>query len=298
MTGRKTILLRTNSKVNLFLRILGPRPDGYHEVETILHGVGLADEIALEPAEDGVGVAMATPWGDELPFAEDNLITRAAEALMEHAGVRRGARIEVTKNIPVGAGLGGGSGNAAGALVALAELWGLELGHEALLEIGRSLGADVPYCIEGGTALATGRGDELTRMPPPEELHLVLGISDIPLLTRDVYAAYDELEGEDGVGSAPALTLALGSGDTHEIAGLIHNDLERAAVALRPELAAKKSALQDAGALAAMVSGSGPTLMGIALEEAHAETVAARVRDHFARVEVVRSAPRCIERLD
>lgn len=293
--------MRTNAKVNLFLSVLGRRPDGYHEVETILHGIRLSDDIEVMPTSTGkVEIDMRFDDGlrGELPSPEDNVIWTVASRLVERGAVNEGLRVKLTKRIPIGAGLGGGSGNAAGVLVALNELWDTQIARDELNKIAGTVGADVPYCIGGGTALATGRGEEITALPAPDEMAFVLGLSDEPLYTRDVYALWEAHETpRPEEGSAP-ITLALGGGDVGEIASLLHNDLEPAIFRLRPELEEKKQVMIDAGALGSLVSGSGPTVFGVARDEQHAELVARSVERHFHRTLIVQSQPQCIERLD
>lgn len=293
-----SLRLKAHAKINLFLRVMGRRPDGYHEIETILHGVSLPDEIDVAVAAAGFAVEME--WGPGLtgwlPAQADNLAARAARLLQSRTGRIRGARVHVVKNIPVGAGLGGGSADSAAVLVALNRLWDEGLNTDGLVRLAADIGSDVPYCIGGGTVLATGRGENLTPLPGPE-LCFVLGFSYQPLLTRDVYRAWDQL-GSSDTGRAAPMILALGAGDAEEVAMALHNDLEAAACALRPELAAKKKSMIAAGALGALVSGSGPTVFGLARDGREAEAVAARVEEHFDAVLVVSSKEQCIEALD
>jgi 4-diphosphocytidyl-2-C-methyl-D-erythritol kinase len=294
------VRMKTHAKLNLFLRVLGRRADGYHEVETILHGVELGDDIDVELTDSGkveIDMALADSVSDLLPPSEQNTVWHAAQHLIEHQGARNdGVRIKIVKRIPIGAGLGGGSGNAAGVLVALNELWKTELNRDGLLGIAGRVGSDVPYCISGGTALATARGESLTPLPSPATLWFVLGISHHPLLTRDVYAAWEPGREAEPVGSAE-MTLALGAQDLEEVAALLYNDLEAPAFGLRPELAGKKEALVRGGALGAVMSGSGPTLFGVAADEAHAREVARAVEGEFDQVVVTCSRAECIERL-
>ncbi|HYO60554.1 MAG TPA: 4-(cytidine 5'-diphospho)-2-C-methyl-D-erythritol kinase [Actinomycetota bacterium] len=294
-----SVRIKTHAKINLFLRVLGPRSDGYHEVETILHGIEMGDEIDVrltDTANVEVEMVLGEAVSDLLPPSEQNTVWHAAQHLIERGALNEGVHIKIVKRIPIGAGLGGGSGNAAGVLVALNELWRTELNRDALLGIAGRVGSDVPYCIAGGTALATARGESLTPLPSPATMWFVLGISHHPLLTRDVYAAWEPDPGAEPVGSAE-MTLALGGGDVVEVASLLYNDLERPAFSLRPELAERKEALVRAGALGASLSGSGPTLFGIASDEAHARQVAAAVEDDFDKVVVTWSRLECIERL-
>jgi 4-diphosphocytidyl-2-C-methyl-D-erythritol kinase len=291
--------MKTHAKVNLFLRVLGRRPDGYHEIETILHGTALADELELRAMSSGtihVDMTLAGDLRGPLPLPAEDLVARAAGAVGAAAGGRWGAVIRVVKHIPIGAGLGGGSANGAGTLVALNELWGNPLRPEELTSRAALLGCDVPYFLEGGTALATARGEEIAPLVSTSVLWLVLGISHAPLATGDVYAAWDAI-GPTPVNAAP-LVMALGAGDAGEIASLLHNDLEAAAFRLRPGLAGAKEAMLAAGAVGASMSGSGPTIFGIARDRSHARLLAARVEDAFDLVVVTSSHEPSLQYLD
>jgi len=286
---RDVLDLRANAKVNLFLRVVGRRVDGYHDIETIFHSVGLSDDLRVERIEGRrpeVSMRFAQGVTGEVPPPETNLAYRAAARFLERTGVAGNVRIDITKRIPIGGGLAGGSADAAATLVAMRQLFGT--GDDVLLEeLARELGSDVPYCLRGGSALATGRGEKLTSLPNAAEMWLVLGLSNAPLLTRDVYAAWDERERA----SAPTSTEfieTLGS-DFEGVAARVHNDLEAAAFSLRPELRAKKQALIDAGGLGALLCGSGPSLFAITRDEQHAHAVATSVRGVFDRVEIAPS---------
>ena len=299
MTVGTVVRLRTYAKVNLFLRVIGTRADGFHEIETILHGIGLYDEIEMAVTEGSIDVSMELVDGltGSLPAAADNLIRHAADVLHAHSGVSSGVSVKVRKGIPIAAGLGGGSGNAAGALVILGDMWGVELDRDTTMSLAARIGSDVPYCIEGGTVLATSRGEHLTQLPATASMCFVLGGTNDPLSTADVYAAWDGLSPAEPSSSA-ALTLALGAGDVAEVGALLHNDLEPAAFSLLPDLADKKRALLDADALGAGMSGSGPTMFAVARDEAHALRIADRAGAAFDWVKVVGSHRPCIERLD
>jgi 4-diphosphocytidyl-2-C-methyl-D-erythritol kinase len=296
----RVLRLRTNAKTNLLLRVLGRRPDGYHEIETIFHTLSLSDTISLEPTtSDEIEVAMhseTSPPGG-LPHPSDNLVAAAARKLIEAKGRRRGVRIEIDKHIPIGAGLGGGSGNAAGVLEGLNEMWGLGLDLGSLARLALEIGADVPYCLTGGTALGTGLGERTTPLTVRETLWFALGLSNEPLLTRDVYGEFEAHRDTADTGSGP-MRLALGQGDVVAIAALVHNDLEPPAFRLRPGLAQLKAAMLGAGALGAVMSGSGPTMVGLARDRDHASAIAKAAEPSFDRVVVSSSRPVCVERLD
>jgi 4-diphosphocytidyl-2-C-methyl-D-erythritol kinase len=292
--------IRSNAKVNLFLQVMGLRHDGYHEVETILHGVKLADEIVIRTNDEPrieVDMRLAEGLDGDVPEQEQNLAYIAARAMIEKGATEVGAHIDILKRIPIAAGLGGGSGNAAGILVILNEMWELGIDEDELLDVAAGIGSDVPFCIGGGTALAKARGEQLTRIPGLSDMWFVLGVSDESLSTRDVYAAWDELGHPSEVSSA-SITMALGGRDGAEVASLLYNDLEPIVFQLRPELEDKKRALMEAGSFGASLSGSGPTLYGVAGDEVHARKIAGGVEDAFDKVIVVRSQPECIERLD
>jgi 4-diphosphocytidyl-2-C-methyl-D-erythritol kinase len=181
-------------------------------------------------------------------------------------------------------------------LVTLADVWGMEMDRESLFAAAERLGSDVPYCLEGGTVLATARGENLTPLPQTLRTWFVLGGTAAPLYTRDVYEAWDRLP-PGGESSSAAMLLAVGAGDTGEVASLLSNELEPAAFTLMPELMGKKQSLLDAGALGACMTGSGPTIYGIASDEGHALAIARGVEDRFDWVRVVASEQECIQRV-
>lgn len=297
MDAASALRFKTGAKLNLFLRVVGRRPDGFHELESIFHSLAFADDLDVVASGTEVEVVVE---GDEIPAGHlpelhDNLVYRAARLLKERAGVSAGARIELCKRIPIGGGLGGGSSNAAGTLLALDELWGLGLDKDELVRLGLEIGSDVPYCIAGGTtSLVTGRGENLSPLPLAESpFWFVLGISDLPLLTKDVYDEFDRDPSDDRASTA-AMTMALGAGDAQELGALLFNALEVPAFRLRPDLIDRKRALLDAGALGAALSGSGPTLFGVAADESHARAIAAEVEDDFERAIVTASSTGCV----
>jgi len=279
------------------LVVRGRRKDGYHEIATVLHSVSLADDLIVTERAgppDHIEVDFE-PWlGEAAIPAEQNLVTRAADLVSTRAGRRSGLEVCLRKRIPLGAGLGGGSANAAGALIALNRLWAAEIGAAELNRMGAELGSDVPYCLVGGTALATGRGEVVRKVEAPQPLSFVLGMTREPLSTTEVYRAWSP--GLSPHEPEPELLLAaLAAGDPERLSGLLHNDLEPVALELRPELRHAKAALLDAGALGAGLSGSGPTLFALAQCEAHAHEVATGVEGVFEKVAVVSSRPACVE---
>ncbi|MDQ3931596.1 MAG: 4-(cytidine 5'-diphospho)-2-C-methyl-D-erythritol kinase, partial [Actinomycetota bacterium] len=319
-----TVRVRVPAKVNLFLAVRGLRPDGMHDIVSVLHTVTLYDELTAS-LESPLGscyhpanrrlfdVVLEHDAGPQVPRDDSNLAMRAARSL---AGVVRGrtssttagpdtqsldvpvqersselglmTRLVLEKRIPVAGGMAGGSADAAGALLALNRLWECGLDHESLKGVAATLGADVPFCVTGGTALATGTGAAAAQVLCRASYHWVVGIDSQPLSTRSVYEAWDEV----GVPSSAApdqVLQALRSDDPEALAAALHNDLEVAAFHLRPSLREASTALLDAGALRALVSGSGPTLVALAGNARHARQLATAVADCFDRVEVVRS---------
>lgn len=262
------------AKINLSLRVRTLRPDGYHEIATVFHAVSLTDEVTVSAADAGAG-RVVTTTGDRaasVPAGDDNVAGRAAVALARQAGIADpDVSIDIAKSIPVAAGMAGGSADAAAALVALRRLWHLDIADADLAGIAAQLGSDVPFALMGGTARGLGRGELLTPVLTDGELHWVVALSDAELSTPAVYAEWDRLlaagrvkaAGDDAEADAPLLA-ALRQGDPREVAAHLVNDLEPAAVALRPQLRGVLDAGAELGALAGIVSGSGPTCVFLA----------------------------------
>ena len=306
--------VRVPAKINLHLAVGPRRPDGYHDVVTVLQSVTLHDTLLLSLDEGAhaahpaararmrVGLTLDGGAGAAgVPADGDNLVLVAARRLMAHLGIGGDrtpdagvaapgdgpwSRLHLTKRIPVAAGMAGGSADAAAALVGLNRLWGAGLGTPELCGVAALVGSDVPFCVLGGTALATGTGTSVAQVLTRSRTHWVVGIDREPLSTAAVYATFDTLE-PPGSSSPDDVLQALRTGDIEELARALRNDLEPAAIALRPALATRRDALLEAGALAAMVSGSGPTMLGLARDADHAASIADRVRDRFDAVEVV-----------
>jgi 4-diphosphocytidyl-2-C-methyl-D-erythritol kinase len=287
--GTSTLLrVRAAAKVNLGLYVGPLRPDRYHEVVSVMQAIGIWDELEVEVVPEGLGLDVE---GGGLPPGETNLVLVAARELARRSRDLPGARFRLRKGIPVSAGLGGGSADGAAALVSLDRLWGLHLPAVNLAAMAAEVGADVPFCIGGGTRVATGRGDKVREVPSGATSWWVVGIDAERLGTEDVYRRFDELDL-----AAPlqdrwptGLLDALRAGDLEGIAASLHNDLEPAAFDLLPGLAASKQRLLDAGALGAIMSGSGPTMLGLCRDEEHAGRVARSVRTAFAHLEVARA---------
>jgi 4-diphosphocytidyl-2-C-methyl-D-erythritol kinase len=257
------VIVRAPAKVNLQLSVGPAGADGYHDLATVFHAVSLYDDVIAEPADEiTVSLQTADP---EVPTDSDNLAARAARALAEHTGVDEGVHLRLVKRIPVAAGMAGGSADAAAALVACDALWGTGLPRAELEELAADLGSDVPFALLGGTAIGTGRGTMVSPVLGRGEFHWVFAIAAEGLPTPAVYAECDRLRAAS-VTAVPApaadeaLMTALRSGDAKALGAALSNDLQAAAVSLRPALAQTLGAAVELGALGAIVSGSGPTV--------------------------------------
>lgn len=260
---------RVPGKINLELCVGPLRDDGYHELSTVYHAVSIYDRVSVQPAESW-SVHVTGPWADRVPTDDRNLALVAAKTLARRRP--RGSRvlpvsIEIDKQIPVAGGMAGGSADAAAALLACRELWGMDNVENDLLEqIGASLGSDIPFLMHGGTAIGTGRGEQITPVLARGELHWVLWAGEgLGLSTPEVYAELDRLRAERGAEvpdpePSGELMTALRRMDATEVAKHLRNDLQEAAVSLQPILAEVLEAGTELGALGALVSGSGPTV--------------------------------------
>jgi 4-diphosphocytidyl-2-C-methyl-D-erythritol kinase len=262
-TGSVTV--RVPGKVNLFLGVGDLRDDGYHELTTVFHAVSLFDEITVRNA-DLLSLELSGEGVESLPNDHRNLAWRAAELLAEHVGRGPDVAISVEKSIPVAGGMAGGSADAAAVLVAVNALWELGVPRRDLHALAAELGSDVPFALHGGTALGTGRGEQLATVLARNTFHWVLAFAKGGLSTPKVFAEMDRLRADSRRGRSPSrleepepLLAALASGDAAQLAPLLGNDLQPAALSLDPGLRRTLRAGQDAGALAGIVSGSGPT---------------------------------------
>ncbi|MCZ7459782.1 4-(cytidine 5'-diphospho)-2-C-methyl-D-erythritol kinase [Streptomyces sp. WMMC940] len=256
-----SVTVRVPAKVNVQLAVGGVRDDGYHDLANVFLAVGLYDEITVTPAES-LTVTCTGPGADQVPLDRTNLAARAAELLAARCGIDPAVHIHIDKDIPVAGGMAGGSADGAGALLACDALWSTGASREELLGICAELGSDVPFSLVGGAALGTGRGERLTELPVGGAFHWVFAVADGGLSTPAVYREFDRLnEGTDVPApvASPLLLDALRTGDAGALAGALVNDLQPAALSLRPSLADTLRTGTDAGALAALVSGSGPT---------------------------------------
>jgi 4-diphosphocytidyl-2-C-methyl-D-erythritol kinase len=270
------VRVRVPAKINLHLSVGGLRPDGYHELVSVFHAVSLFDELTITPADELTVVTNAA----DVPAGADNLAGRAALLLAEHAGRSPQVKIEIAKHIPVAGGMAGGSADAAGALLGCAHLWRLDLTRAEMAGLAARLGSDVPFALTGGTAVGTGRGEQLVPVLARHQLHWVLAIAVGGLSTPTVFAELDRLREQSPgprVGAVEPLLGALTNPNPAALAEYLGNDLQAAAISLQPGLRRVLFAGAEEGALNSLVSGSGPTVAMLSRGAEHAADLAARI---------------------
>jgi 4-diphosphocytidyl-2-C-methyl-D-erythritol kinase len=278
----REVRLRAFAKVNYALDILGRRRDGYHEVRTVMQSISLADEVELQRATEGFELS-CEPDETEIGPPERNTVYLAWKLLRGLTNDELPVRVKLRKIIPAGAGLGGGSADAAAVLVGMNELFGLGLRIEELREVGGQIGADVPFCISGGTTLGEGIGEILTQLPAPPPHRLIVAKPPRSADTATIYRAYDEAKTE-GASSVDPVISALRSGNLSALAAALGNDLASVTANLVPEVEILEQTLLESGALGASMSGSGTAVYGIFGDEGAAGTVKDRIEAPFVGV--------------
>ena len=270
------IRLRASAKLNLYLRVLGKRPDGYHEIETLFERIDLADELTFAPHPRE---CLLTCTDAALSCGEDNLVMRAARLLQEAGGVRTGARVHLVKRIPIAAGLGGGSSDAAATLQGLNELWNLQLAASRLTELAAHVGSDVPFFLgEAPFAVGRGRGERIDPVEPAARLAHVLVVPAERLSTKEIYSG---VGGFDLTAPKPSISMllhALCNGSLGELAQGLWNDLEPEAIRRCPVIGTIQTRLRDLGCCGSRLSGSGPSVFGLCHDLRHAQAVASELR--------------------
>jgi 4-diphosphocytidyl-2-C-methyl-D-erythritol kinase len=266
----KELHLNAYAKVNLTLNVLGERSDGYHEIESVIHTIALHDSITLREAGSGVEVVVTNGGA---PSDHRNLVVRAAQLLRETFGVERNVQIELTKRVPTAAGLGGGSADAAVTLLGLVQMWKLRLDGRELLALGGKLGSDVPFFLEGGAAVARGRGERLAFLPPLPATWVVLARPRVDVKTEWAYRQLSPA----AVTTRPdtgGMIEAVKREDVREVGRLLCNVFEELIVATHPVVAELKARILKGEAYGAALSGTGPTVFGLMANEAAARKVA------------------------
>lgn len=292
-SSASTVHYRAYAKLNFYLAVIDRRADGYHDIETIFQTIDLADSVSLTPRVGGLSLACSNPALE----TDDNLALRAARILRDRYASGRGVHIELTKRIPIAAGLAGGSADAAAVLVGLNEMWGLGLDGETIRGIALELGSDVPYVTIGGTMAATGRGEALRPLDALRETWLVLLHPPLEVSAARVYnhvmlkkSREERIDGITMTFRNVMETLSRGL-----LPDVLQNSMEIPVFSEFPQLAVLKQRLLDAGCAGAAMSGSGPTLYGLCKDEAHARAIAARFTGVAASV--ARTVPRGVERV-
>ncbi|MGG1878655.1 4-(cytidine 5'-diphospho)-2-C-methyl-D-erythritol kinase [Paenibacillus cisolokensis] len=273
------------AKINLMLDVLHKRPDGFHEVEMVMTMIDLADR--LEMSEQPRDTIIITSQAGYIPLDEKNLAFQAARLIKERYDVRKGVHIHLDKKIPVAAGLAGGSSDAAATLRGLNRLWGLHIHEEELLTLGAELGSDVPFCVQGGTALATGRGEKLTPIPSPPQCWVIVAKPPINVSTAEVYGKLraDNVQHHP---SAQAMIAALEQGSFRDMCASLGNVLEEVTLKMHPEVQQLKEGMLKLGADGALMSGSGPTVFGLVAKESKVARIYNGLRGFCKEVYAVR----------
>ncbi|MGC4984140.1 4-(cytidine 5'-diphospho)-2-C-methyl-D-erythritol kinase [Streptomyces sp. DT193] len=271
----ETVTVRVPAKVNVQLAVGGARPDGFHDLANVFLAVGLYDEVTVTPADE-LRVTCAGPDAAQVPLDRTNLAARAALELARRYGIDPAVHLHIAKDIPVAGGMAGGSADGAGALLACDTLWGTNASRDELLDICAELGSDVPFSLVGGAALGTGRGERLRLLEVGGTFHWVFAMAERGLSTPAVFREFDRMN--EGVRvpepvASQELLDALAKGDAGALARTVSNDLQPAALSLFPALAGTLAAGRAAGALAALVSGSGPTTAFLAPDAESARTI-------------------------
>lgn len=268
------MLVRTYAKINLYLDIIGKREDGYHDIESIMQTISLYDELLFELKKEGIEIKSEPK---EFVKVESNLVFKTADLLRNKYDIKKGVSVKLKKNIPIGAGLAGGSSNAAGALVGLNNLWDLNLSIDDLLKLGSELGADVPFCILGGTRLAKGKGEELVEMKPISPCYIVVMNPGFEVSTKEVYQGFDKKR-KSTHSDIGRIVDALNRNDFNGICKNMANSMEDIVFKKFPELEKLKRIAKKAGAEGVLMSGSGPTIFAITQSENKAKDIASKLK--------------------
>lgn len=279
-----TVTVRAPAKINLALCVGPPRPDGFHPLGTVYQAISLYDEVKARPAQQGSFTVSVTGEGDDVvPLDHTNLAVQAALLLARRFDVSEGVALSIHKTIAVAGGLAGGSADAAGALLACDALWGTQAGRDELIAMAAELGSDVPFCLVGGNAVGTGRGENVSAVLARGSYEWVLAYADTGLPTPQVFAEFDRVSmpppaASPSVDTEPVvpeeLMTALRSGDPYAVGHALHNDLQPPALRLRPSLRRTLNIGEEFGALGSVISGSGPTCLFLAADPDHAVDLA------------------------
>lgn len=271
----KEIILNSHGKINLSLDILYKRKDGYHEIESVMQEISLKDILTFKEQDGELTIETNNP---QVPVDANNLVYKVWEKMKLYTGIDKGLHIKIEKNIPVAAGLAGGSSNAAATFKAINKLWDLGLSREKLMSLGASIGADIPFCIMGGTALAKGIGEELTPLKPFSGVKVLVCTPELEICTAYAYRGLDlttkRLNTSD-------LMEAINTGDIKNIAKNLGNKMEAFIINEHPIIDTIKNTMIEGGALASLMSGSGPTVFGIFEDQAKMSKTKKKLLSNF-----------------
>ncbi|AUD12551.1 MULTISPECIES: 4-(cytidine 5'-diphospho)-2-C-methyl-D-erythritol kinase [unclassified Planococcus (in: firmicutes)] len=277
------LYIKAPAKINLTLDVLYKRPDNYHEIEMIMTTVDLADRIGLQGTAKGIHIQSADRF---VPNDSRNLAYQAAQLIKDTFNIKTGVIISLDKQIPVAAGLAGGSSDAAATLKGLNQLWQLNLSLDELAELGAKIGSDVSFCVYGGTALATGRGEVIEELPAPPHCWVILAKPSLGVSTADVYGAFDPDKADHP--DTRAMIAALREGDYEAMCDNLGNALESVTMNMHPEVGQIKEQMIKFGADAVLMSGSGPTVFGLVNQEARIPRIYNGLRGFCSEVYAVR----------
>ena len=289
----KILRLKAHAKINLYLDVLSRREDGYHEIRTLMQSVGLCDELRVTLHPSSIEIQCDHP---ALADPAENLAFKAARLLQRVTGSSQGAKIEIIKNIPIAAGLAGGSADAAAVLIGLNRLWDTRLCASRLRELGAELGSDVPFCLEGGTFLAEGRGEKLERTSPLPEAFIVIATPKFSLSTAEIYEKWDARR-PTVKEKLPGILRALDAGDLDQVGSNLANALEAVVLEDHPLVGKIKERSVQAGALGSIMSGSGPSVFAIAAGEDQAIAIS-KALDGMGLVVVTKPVGHGVEIVD
>ncbi|MDD4801362.1 MAG: 4-(cytidine 5'-diphospho)-2-C-methyl-D-erythritol kinase [Syntrophomonas sp.] len=282
---KKQLEIEAPAKINLTLKVLGKRADGYHELESIMQQISLRDKIILERGGQAIKIKSNSHM---IPEDEENLAYKAAQLLYTKFSIKEGLRIYIEKNIPIGAGLAGGSTDAAAVMIGINDLHNLGLGKNELMEIGLNIGSDVPFCIMGGIALAKGRGEVLTALNKGLQLEMLLVKPDYQLSTGAVYREFKR----ERVNQSPDNKAFIEAWLKYDIIGLtqhMQNDLETVSIKMCPDIKIIKNKLNALGAIKSLMSGSGPSVIGVFASYEEAREAWERIKGQYKETYLISS---------
>jgi 4-diphosphocytidyl-2-C-methyl-D-erythritol kinase len=273
------------AKINLFLDVVGKRDDGFHDIVSVMLAVDLCDELIFEKCDKNGEIFFSSNVDDEnFPTDEKNLVVKAAGILMREFDIREGIKINLTKRIPIGAGLAGGSSDCAATLLGINELFGLNIPFAKLLQIGKSLGADVPFCLTGGMALTEGIGEKITPLPPHPQCHIVIACPQIHVSTAEIFSQIGAMKNE----SHEKILSAIYEKNLYEISSSFYNIFTPITSNLHPEISILISELKKLGALNAEMSGTGSSVYAFFEDGKIAETALNKIKKYTEKVFLVR----------